>query len=235
MHEGDALVTGGNRGIGLATARLLAAGGYRVWLGCRDLDRGLAAAAAIAGPGEARAVLLDLDRPETALCAAEEIARHADALDVLINNGGIFWGVSSLPETTVEELRATFSTNLFGAILTTQAMLPLLERARCPRIVNLSSRQGSLAYNAEEKVSFTGLAYPASKAALNMATIHMARHFGERAKVNACCPGFVATDLHGRPSDRTPAHAARIVHHLAMLDESGPSGCFFDESGPIPW
>ena len=156
MHDKlVALVTGANKGIGHQIAKDLAARGFTVLVGSRNLERGELAAKKISP--DARALELDVTKPSSIAAAAERIRREFGRLDVLVNNAGIAHagnrdGMSfedlvktGLPSAaSLGEVRAVFETNVFGVIAVTQAMLPLLREAPAGRIVNVSSEVGSL-------------------------------------------------------------------------------------------
>lgn len=229
------LVTGANKGIGLAIARQLGDHGYRVWLGCRDLGRGEAAAAELRTGGvDARVLTLDVTDAASVGAAARRLEGEIDALDVLVNNAGISLGMPfHTSEESLDDIRAMFEVNTFAPLAVTQAFLPLLRRAKSARIVMTSSGLGSLADATDMaglfwNVAFAG--YCASKAALNMLTVKLAKELlDEGIKVNAADPGFTATDLNGHTGHRTVEEAARIVVDLATLGALGPSGGFFHD------
>ncbi len=237
MHENKvALVTGANKGIGHAIASALAAHGLTVLVGARDTARGEAAAERVAG--DARAWLLDVTRPESIALAVSRIQSELGRLDVLVNNAGI--AVFGAPSTTrLEDLRAVFEANVFGVVAVTQAMLPLLRAAPAGRIVNVSTRLGSLSAITDPAFPMRGIggvAYGPSKSALNAVTVAFAQELADtKIKVNAACPGHTATDLNGHSGARTVTEAARHPVRLALLGEDGPSGTFSNEAGIIPW
>lgn len=251
MHENKvALVTGANKGIGHAIASELAARGFTVLVGARDAARGEAAAKRMGG--EARACALDVTRADSIAAAAARIGRELGRLDVLVNNAGIAMSATaraatladirrrgSACEAPLEDVRAVFETNVFGVIAVTQAMLPLLRRAPAGRIVNVSSRIGSLTAITDPAFPMRGIggvAYGPSKTALGAVTIAFAQELeGTAIKVNLACPGFTATDLNGHSGTRTVAEAAREPVRLALLGPDGPTGTFSNDAGPIPW
>ena len=240
-----ALVTGANKGIGHEIARQLAGLGFTVFAAARDPERGEASAAALREGGlDVRFVALDVTKTATILAAAKVIEEQVGRLDVLINNAGM--GILRTPPAvlTADDVRTVYETNVFGVIAVTQAMLPLLERSPAGRIVNISSTLGSLAAASDPGrptasagyATSIGLAYSTSKTALNAVTVSFANQLrATPIKVNAACPGHVATDLNGFAGPRTVEQGAREPVRLAMLDADGPTGGFFDDAGPKPW
>lgn len=237
MHQNKVvLVTGANKGIGFAIASELAARGLTVLVGARDAARGEAAAKRIAG--DARALELDVTRADSIAAAAARIRRELGRLDVLVNNAGI--ARTAKPTTAnLEDVRAVFETNVLGVIAVTQAMLPLLREAPAARIVNLSSRLGSLSAISDPAFPMPGVggvAYGPSKTALNAISLAFAQELeGSSIKVNLACPGYTATDLNGNSGPRTVTEAAREPVRLALLGAEGPSGTFTNDAGAIPW
>ena len=246
-----ALITGANKGIGFATAQLLAGRGMTVLLGARDADRGQQAEQTLreAG-GQARFVLLDVTDEKTAGQAAAWIEAEYGRLDVLVNNTGIARGDGhgQPSETTVGTLREVFETNVFGVVAVTNAMLPLLRHAPAARIVNVSSEVGSITSMTDPDSPLYPMAsvpYPASKAALNMVTAMYAKELRDTPiKVNAANPGYCATDLNGHRGFRAPEQGAAVVAQLATLPADGPDGVLWghlwttdgpDEDGVLPW
>jgi NAD(P)-dependent dehydrogenase (short-subunit alcohol dehydrogenase family) len=252
MHDKPvALVTGANKGIGLQIAKDLAAHGFTVLVGSRNLDHGESAAKSVAA--DARALQLDVTHQASIAAAAERIRKEFGHLDVLVNNAAISHSVRLKPGWTLEEaanlgrasvvsldeVRAVFETNVFGIIAVTQAMLPLLREAPAARIVNVSSSAGSLTLNADPNHphrTLFGPSYSASKTALNAITLAFAIELESTPiKVNAACPGFTATDLNNFAGTRTVEQAAREPVRLALLGPDGPTGTFSNEDAPLPW
>lgn len=236
-----ALITGANKGIGYETARLLGQRGLTVLIGARSRDRGEAAERALVSEGiAARHVELDVTRTESVAYAAAWIEEHYGRLDVLVNNAGVLLdGGRKVTDVSAAVLRDTFEVNVLGVVTVTAAMLPLLRRSSAARIVNLSSKLGSLTENTlhhERLAPYQMLGYGTSKAAVNALTVFYANALrSEGIKVNSVEPGFVATDLNGHAGPGRPADAAAVAARFATLGEDGPTGGFFEDSGPVSW
>jgi NAD(P)-dependent dehydrogenase (short-subunit alcohol dehydrogenase family) len=233
-----ALVTGGNSGIGFETARQLLDHGVTVWIGARDRARGQRACACL-GPG-AQLVEIDVVDEASIAAAAEQVVE----LDILVNNAGVNPGSDDVTGTSLEQLRATYETNVFGLIAVTREFLPALQRSAHPRIVNISSGTGSLTWNSSpnpqfdwEQVQGSGLAYRSSKAAVNAVTMLTAQALGDGIKVNALAPGLRRTNLiDGMSTGGDPAEAASGAVRLAFLPDDGPTGAFWSWDGTrAPW
>jgi NAD(P)-dependent dehydrogenase (short-subunit alcohol dehydrogenase family) len=234
-----ALVTGANKGIGLETVRQLAAQGITVYLGARDLAKGEVAAKDISG--DVRAIQLDVTDSASIAAAVARVEADSGKLDILVNNAGL--GTFDRP-TTTEDLahwRWTFETNLFGLVATTQACLPLIQKSEAGRIVHLTSILGSLTLATTPDSPIYGAsgfaaAYGASKAAVNMYTVHLARELEPTGiKVNAAHPGWVKTELGGEGAPMEPSEGAETSVWLATLPGDGPTGGYFHKQEQLPW
>ena len=244
-----ALVTGANKGIGLQISKDLAANGFTVLVGSRNLENGQIAANSIGA--DAHALQLDVTDQTSITAAAERIQSEFGRLDVLVNNAAIAHAgkpgrslaalaAAGRPSVApLDEVRAVFETNVFGVIAVTQAMLPLLKKAPAARIVNVSSTSGSLTTNADPNFPHRyifGAIYSPSKTTLNAITLAFALELeSTNIKVNAACPGFTATDLNNFQGTGTVEQGAREPVRLALLDANGPTGTFSDANGPVPW
>jgi NAD(P)-dependent dehydrogenase (short-subunit alcohol dehydrogenase family) len=232
--ERVALVTGGNRGIGLEICRGLATLGLRVVLGARDDDAGRKSARALdAGEQRVRFQMLEVTDDQSIARTAAFVDREYGRLDVLVNNAAIYpdEGVSGLA-VDPGVVRETLDVNLLGPLRLCQVFAPMMRRRRYGRIVNVSSGDGAWD-------SFDGgdtLAYKLSKLALNgMTRVLAAELSGTGVLVNAMCPGWVRTRMGGKSAPRTPAEGADTAIWLATLPEDGPTGGFFRDRKPIPW
>ena len=237
-----ALVTGANKGIGKAIAAGLAQQGFTVYLGSRNPDRGAAAAAELATSGDVRAVTLDVTSDGDVADAVSRVEAEVGSLDVLVNNAGTHplnnrW-LDHLPaptEETADDLRYVYETNVFAVVRVTNAFLPLLRRAPAARIVNVTSKRGSIG----EHGAWAGqpvMSYSSSKTALNAITVHYARELADTPiKVNGAAPGHVATDFNNFRGTRTTDEGAAVAIHLATLPADGPTGAVFDDDTQLAW
>jgi NAD(P)-dependent dehydrogenase (short-subunit alcohol dehydrogenase family) len=234
-----ALVTGANKGIGLEVARQLAASGCTVLVGARNEALGKETAAKLIAEGlDVRFVLIDVTELSTITAAAETIARDFGRLDILVNNAGIADPADGpAPTAHFDAVERVMRTNFLGVLAVTQAMLPLLRKSAAGRIVNVSSGLGSLTRTASPNPSSTNvIGYSASKAALNMLTVQLARLLSDTAiKVNSAAPGYTATALNGFRGTQTIPEGAVEAVRLALLPDDGPTGTFSETAGPVPW
>jgi len=225
------LITGATRGLGLETARRLVAAGHTVFLGARDPDRGAAVAADIG----AHAVTLDVTDEVSVDAAVALLHAEAGSLDVLVNNAGIAGEQRPPADASIEDLQRVFDTNVIGATRVLKAFTPLLDASDSPVVVQVSSAVGSLARNSSPDAHWSMLAYPMSKAALNMLTIQWARTF-PRWRVNSVTPGLTATEFAPAAKNGVPvAEGAEIIVRMAQIGSNGPTGGFFDATGTVPW
>jgi carbonyl reductase 1 len=255
-----ALVTGGNRGLGLGTVSELARRGLQVLLASRGAD-GAAEAARLVGQGlKVEHEPLDVSDAGSIAALAERLRARGLALDVLVNNAGI-----SLHGFDAQVARRTLDTNFFGALHVTDALLPQLRSGG--HIVMVSSGLGTLdgyseslrarlldpALTRETLVSlmrafvedvaagrhtregWPSSGYGASKAGLNALTRVLARELAPRGiHVNAVCPGWVRTDMGGKGAPRALQQGvASIV--WPIFAPAPPSGGFFRDGSAIDW
>jgi NAD(P)-dependent dehydrogenase (short-subunit alcohol dehydrogenase family) len=158
----------------------------------------------------------------------------------LFNNAGVNPSGDGLPGTAqVEAVEKILDINFVGALRVARTMLPLLHKSPAGRIVNVSGGLGSLTFNSDP--SWSGynsklIGYCASKAALNMLTVHLAHELrGTTIKINSANPGFTKTDLNGNTGTQPVEIGAVEATRLALLDDDGPTGRSFSKDGPDPW
>lgn len=239
-----ALVTGANKGLGFETSRQLGRMGLMVLMAARNEARGEAAARRLMEEGvKAEFILLDVTDPDHIRQAGRVITERFGRLDVLVNNAGmahpdepIF--ANSVATVSPAVLRKTFDVNFFGLVELTQTLLPLIQQSGAGRIVNVSSVLGSLTIQSYEgpMASVKPFAYDASKAAVNLFTVHLAAALrGTQVKVNSAHPGWVRTDLGGEQAPLSVEEGAETIVRLATLGPGGPSGGFFHLEEELPW
>ncbi len=233
-----ALVTGGNRGIGLEIVKQLARAGVMTAIGSRDKAKGDAAAAAMAAEGlEPAVVQLDVDDPQSVKAAADQVQHLFGRIDILVNNAGVLKdraddvGGKGVLGVSAESVLQTFETNTLGPLRMMQAVLPSMLEHGYGRIVNLSSGMGQLT---QMGAGYTG--YRLSKAALNALTRTAAADVGDgNVKINSMCPGWVRTDMGGDNAERSVEEGAETAIWLATLPDDGPTGGFFRDKKLIEW
>jgi len=237
----QALVTGANKGIGLAIARGLAKAGMNVWMGARDRVRGKAAVQQLQDEGlDVRLLEIDVADEDNVRHAAEMLTGEIEGLHVLVNNAGIILDTSLSPSAArMEDMKATFEVNLYGPIRVTRAFLPLLKAANDARIVMMGSGVGSLTLITDPTSPFSTvnfLDYTTSKVALSAVTVAFAKElepFG--IKVNVVEPGQVATDLNGNRGFLSPDEGAVTAINMSLIGKDGPTAGFFGSHGRQPW
>jgi len=251
MNNRIAIITGGNAGIGLASAKKLAQQGFSLILACRRPEAGEQAATAIREetPGAKVEVLqLDLASQENIRKASQSLLDREQPIDVLINNAGLY---SATWQATADGYELQWGVNHLGHFLWTLRLMPLLQKAPAPRVINVASKaylSGKMTYDDLDRPtgSYNGLrAYCRSKLANVLFTTELARRFPD-IEAYALHPGVVATGI-GTTSDarwyermlwrimsvlafRKPDKGAQTSVYLAATpDIPGPSGSFFDE------
>lgn len=227
-----ALVTGGNRGIGLATCEALTARGVRVLLGSRDDALGADTAAALASRGQdVEPVTIDVaDAASIDRCVAA-LSSRGRHVDILVNNAGVLTPGDAL-ETPEAAFREAFEVHVLGPLRLCQALVPAMRSVGWGRVVNISSGYGSFG---EAGLVESPASYGVTKAALNALTVSLAATAGPRVKVNAVCPGWVRTRMGGPEAHRSVEQAADGIVWAALLPDDGPTGGFFRDRQPVPW
>jgi NAD(P)-dependent dehydrogenase (short-subunit alcohol dehydrogenase family) len=224
------LITGATRGLGRETARRLISLGHVVYLGARDAAAGRKAADDLG----ARLLQLDVTDDTSVRAAADQLGTELGALDVLVNNAGIAGEQRPPADATLEDMEHVFDTNVLGPARVLTAFTPLLEASAAPVVVDVSSAVGSLTRNSDPAAPWNMLAYPMSKAALNMLTIQYAKAY-PRWRVNAVTPGLTATDFTQGQRGWSVQDGARIIVRMATIGPDGPTGTFVEDAGTVPW
>jgi len=243
----SALVTGANKSIGFEVARQLAQKGIYVYLGSRNLENGVAAVNKLLAEGlsNVEAIQLDITDDESVKNARTEIGKKTKTLDILVNNAGIYGGYpQGALDTTIDQFKAAYDANVYGVVRVIQAFIDLLKKSSEPRIVNVSSSQGSITLHSDPSYryyDYKGAVYLSSKSAMNMYTVVLAYELKEsNFKINAVCPGYTKTDFNGHRGTGTLEVAGKRIIKYALIDKDGPTGKFFSEennpeTGEVPW
>lgn len=233
MHANKtAIVTGGNRGIGLEICRQLAQQKITVILTARSLLKAEQAAANLKDANlHIVARQLDVTDAFGIERLVADVMDEFGRIDILINNAGIFLDRNPGMTVSADQLRQTYETNVIAPIKLMQTVIPHMRQRGYGRIVNVSSRMGSL-----EHMGSGSLAYRSSKSALNAATrVFSAETTNTGILINTCHPGWVQTDMGGSNASLTLAQGADTPVWLATLPDDGPSGKFFADREPLAW
>jgi NAD(P)-dependent dehydrogenase (short-subunit alcohol dehydrogenase family) len=218
---GTGLITGANRGLGLEFARQYSAAGWRVIGTARRPD-----AATDLNALEVRVMRLDVTDQESVDRLANDLGD--EAIDLLINNAGIFPMAATLPEIDFDNITRTLAVNTIGPMRVTRALLPNLRRGGAKKIVNITSNLGSIAGNTDGR--FYG--YRESKAALNMFTRSLAAELRDDGFTCIVMnPGWVQTDMGGANAPLQPPES--ISGMRAVIDRLTPAdtGTFWTHEG----
>ena len=213
----NVLITGANRGIGLALTRVYLERGDRVAATCRHPAKASELHQLKETYRDDLLILrIDVNLGRSVLAGAEDTQEHFPRLDVLVNNAGVAPGRKQEGLETLElaQVRDAMETNALGPLRTTRAFLPLLRKSKQPRVVNVSSGIGSLSRKPAEVHHY---AYASSKAALNMFTRITAAEYREQGIcIVAVTPGWVRTDMGGSDAELDPAVVASEL--VATID-----------------
>ena len=228
------LITGANRGLGLAFAKQYAAAGWRVYAGCRvpdDADTLNAVAATTGG----QVTVHDLDIGDGTSVAALADALKSAPLDVLLNNAGIYLGKQQgFGETDYEEWQEILRINTLAPLRMVEALIDNVVASERKQIVCISSIMGSMADNTASGGAYL---YRSSKAALNAVVRSLAVDLADRGvTVTAFHPGWVSTDMGGHEAPVTPAVSVHGMREVIERLTAADSGRFLDYEGKeIPW
>ncbi|NVK54463.1 MAG: SDR family NAD(P)-dependent oxidoreductase [Alteromonadaceae bacterium] len=224
-----AMVTGGNRGIGLEIVKGLLKLGYKVLLVGRDEDTAEQAAESLIG--DVHPIVMDLSNSSTISDGVVQAQAVFGDIDILVNNAGVMFD-EDITELSEADLQTAFDVHVKAPAVLTKTLLPTMIENNYGRIVNVSSGWGSFAEGLEGPS-----AYAITKAALNALTVKSAAYIpaGKNVTVNAMCPGWVHTRMGGSDAPLSPEEGADTAIWLASQDEDGPNGLFFRDRKSIDW
>lgn len=235
MTGSTVVITGANRGVGLGLARAFLARGDRVVATCRQ-------------PGEAPAlgdlqrlhgerlhtVVLDVEDGASIAHAGQELARLVPALDVLVNNAGVFAPSKGFSEVSADALARSFAVNTIAPLRMAQALLPLLRGGERPRIVNITMPTRPIGQLQRTEHH----AYAASRYALNALTRMMALQLAPSGvTVVGLWPGYVRSDMNGHAADAADPDAALppVAELIAGLDARVSGQCLLPDGRAFEW
>ncbi len=226
-----AIVTGASRGLGLETAKALAALDYLVVATARAQDAA-GHAAALLGSDRAVGRALDVADESSVDAFFDWLAEAYGRIDVLVNNAGRTFGSfqADIAATPPEQIVEAVDNNALGAYRAIRRALPMMNSAGYGRIVNISSGMGGLA-----EMGGGAIPYRISKTAMNAVTRIAASEAAANVKVNAVCPGWVRTDMGGEHAPRSLEEGVAGIVWAATLANDGPTGGFFRDGEPIAW
>ncbi|BDD06914.1 SDR family oxidoreductase [Aureibacter tunicatorum] len=232
MKQKVALITGSNRGIGLAVAKSLLAHGHKVVITARKEMEAQKAQLSLKNLGDVYCTTLDVSDVKSILDCRNYVEDQFGKLDILVNNAGINYDTwQTTLSADLEEVRQTFDTNVFGAWKVIQEFVPLMKDSSHANIVNVSSGAGALS-----SMSCNTPGYSMSKAALNVMTIQFSKELRPyNIVVNAVCPGWVRTDMGGDGAPRSPEEGAETIVWASELEDRNITGKFFRDKKEIEW
>lgn len=232
-----AVVTGANRGLGFETCRQLARQGIHVILTSRDEAKGKAAIEQLLSENLPVSYCpLDVTDSDSIQRLVHFVKTQSGQLEILVNNAGIFIDPhdpddASIFRASLDTIRRTYETNVYGPLQLCQALIPLMQAKRYGRVVNVSSGMGQLS-----DMNGGDPAYRLSKTALNALTRIFADELkGTNILINSVCPGWVKTDMGGPNAYRNLEEGVDTIVWLATLPDNSPTGLFFRDRKPIPW
>lgn len=244
-----ALVTGGNRGIGLEVCRALAHQGLQVVMTARDESELRRAQTQLETEGlKVDCIELDVTDPRMVEITHGEnidgsfigdwVKRKYGRLDVLVNNAGVVpdkqqhgESTDSILKTPQSAFELGFATHFYGPLALCRSFIPMMQVQNYGRIVNVSTGMARLS---DMNVGWP--AYRVSKVAINTLTRLLAEELkGTNVLVNAGSPGWVQTRMGGKEAPLTPEQGADTLVWLATLPDGGPSGGFFADRKQTEW
>ncbi|TAN06751.1 MAG: SDR family oxidoreductase [Rhodanobacteraceae bacterium] len=228
------LVTGANRGLGLAFVTQLLERGARVLACCRNPSEAKVLDALAAAHGERLAIhALDVADPAAIDALPQAVARHLQRVDLLVNNAGVLVSGERFGNVAAESLAMSFAVNASAPLLITQALAPLLALGNKPRVLCITSQIGSIA----QATSFRTISYAMSKAALNMAVKRLAAELAPRGILMLTVhPGWVKTEMGGKGATLAPVDSAHALLGLignATIEDAGKFLAY--DGAELPW
>jgi NAD(P)-dependent dehydrogenase (short-subunit alcohol dehydrogenase family) len=235
MNKKTAIVTGANRGLGLAISKKLAADGFHVLMVGKNQEQLAKETQNLTAQKLAADFFLaDISKEKDCELLLSHLSKHQINVHILINNAGIYVDESSEAQSLSfreDVLMNTMNVNTFAPYRLIKGILPLMLKNNYGRIVNVSSGFGAL-----DGISANFFSYSVSKASLNVLTKLFASEVtSKNIKVNSVCPGWVRTDMGGPSAPRSIEEGVTGIYWAATLPSNGPNGGFFRDGVSIPW
>jgi len=228
MKKQTILVTGANRGLGLAICKDLLQNGHQVIATSRKATQKTALLDQLSGLGTIAYVQLDVQSEEEVARCYAEVNQQFGHLDCLINNAGIIHR-NTVQETSTQDLLRVFTTNVVGPFMLCKQFIPLLAKSNQAKIINVTSQMGSLTNSGPTHAS-----YRLSKTALNSLTRLLHHELeAQNIQVYSVCPGWVHTDMGGSSAPRTPEQGAASI--LFPFYQETPSGSYLQDGKTLEW
>ncbi len=226
------IITGSNRGLGLALVEAYATGGARVFAFCRQPNDANDLRQLAQQHKDITVHTLEVTDDASIISAAAALSNATDHVDILINNAGMnntpgTRGLASLDRAALNEM---INTNATSAVLVTRAFASLLRKGTNPRVVMVSSQMGSLNYVRQGQ----SYGYTMSKAAMNMGARVLASELGKEGIVTITThPGWVRTDMGGESADLTPEESAQSILTMVAGLSAKDNGAFYKWNGQV--
>ncbi len=228
------LITGANRGIGLEFVRQFAARGERVFATCRQPAEAIELQDLKAqNPDLVSITALDVTNPSSIVDSHNTISTQTETLDLLINNSGINIDDGSFGALDLDTMQSILTVNSIAPMLVTQQYLDLVKAGSKPKIINVSSVNGSLT----NLVTTGYYSYSASKAALNMYSLRLSHDLKDTGVIVIILhPGWVKTAMGGPNATIAPEDSIKSMLQFVDTLTLDKSGCYYDYTGrTIPW
>lgn len=230
-----AVITGGNRGLGLAAAEGLSQRGYTVVVTARTEQKAQDTTEYLRELGyDVPAVVADVSQPKSLEPLGQLVDERYGRVDCIINNAGIFPesdAEGSVFNSPFELIERAFRTNTLGALAVVRLLVPIMKRRRQGCIVNVTSGMAGLT-----EMNGGYPAYRFSKVGLNALTRMLADELQHtEIRVNSVCPGWVRTDMGGPGAKRSIDEGVAGILWAATLPPDGPTGKFFRDGNELPW
>lgn len=226
------LITGANRGIGFELTHQYLMRGERVFATYRQETRTLPELME-RYPAQLTLTKVDVTDGAQIQSGYEEIKRHVDGLDLLINNAGILSPTSSFEEVTAEALLQTFATNAVAPIVMFQSFMALLRAGQSPKVINITMPTPPISKLGQRRNNHN---YIASRFALNALTRMLALEV-EDIIVVAMWPGMIQTDMNNRAKEATPPEEAipTVIQTIEKLTTDDHGCCILPDGVHYDW